>query len=195
MQLPNAEISQLNIYTDFDGLIEGMPLKYLLPTLQTIAMLLIISAPRNTGTHEIDSHLAYGPAALEWAEGINLPASAVVTPSEFAIRKSDALPNMTLRFYGFWSVGLLCWYMVGRFVDDLILWRRDKKLPSKNAADLTFAFIAAPSAALLGIAFNGGNVQSHVLATWGIIWIAIASAALLFRVAQAIQQRRRPAVH
>ena len=84
--------------------------------------------------------------------------------------------------------------MVGRFFDDLIQWWRAKRLPRKNAGDLAFALIAAPSAALLGIAFNGGNVQSHVLATWGIIWIAIASAALLFRVAQAIQQRRRPAV-
>ncbi len=180
-----------------------MPLKYLLPALQTIAMLLLwahsnpqpVGAPvadgREPGTNTNVTNLA----ALEWAEGINLPASAVITPAEFAVRKSDALPNMKVRFYGFWLVGLLCWYMVGRFFDDLIQWRRAGKLPRKNAGDLTFALIAAPSAALLGIAFNEGGIQSHVLATWGIIWIAIASAALLFRVAQAIQQRRRPAVH
>jgi hypothetical protein len=172
----------------------------LLPILQIAAMLLTLWAPWTPKAH---AHLANGqesesvlsPTAIEWAEGVNLPASAVVTPVEFALRRPDALPNMKVRFYGFWLVGLLCWYMVGRFIDNLIQWHRAKKLPRKNAGDLAFALIAAPSAALLGIAFNEGTVQSRVLATWGIIWIAIASADLLFRVAQAIQQRRRPAVH
>lgn len=180
-----------------------MRFRLLLPILQTVAMLLTVWGPWNPKAHNVQ--LANGqtsgsaalpdPTAIEWAEGINLPASAVVTPAEFGIRKPDALPNMKVKFYGFWLVGLLCWYMVGRFLDDLIQWRCDKKLPRKNAADLAFALIAAPSAALLGIAFNEGNIQSHVLATWGIIWIAIASAALLVRVAQAIQQRRKPALH
>ena len=64
-------------------------------------------------------------------------------------------------------------------------------LPRKNAGDLTFALLLAPSAALVGIAFNEKETGVPVLAVWGIIWIAIASAVLLFRVAQAIQQRRR----
>ena len=182
-----------------------MHFKFLLPLLQTIVMLVIVWAPGNPKTHELRVRLANGgerkmwvlatgPDALDWAEGINLPASAIVTPAEFVIRKSDALPNMKLRFYGFWLVGLLCWYMVGRFLDDLIQWRRARSLPRKNASDLAFALIAAPSAALLGIAFNEGKLQSRVLATCGIIWIAIASAALLFRVVQIIQQRKRRAV-
>ena len=179
-----------------------MPLKYLLPALQTIAMLFLLGVhlnPKSLGTPVNDGRepktatIIPSPTAIEWAEGINLPASAVITPVEFALRKPDALPNMSMKFYGLWLVGLLCWYMVGRFIDDLIQWRRAKKLPRKSAVDLAFAFIAAPSAALLGIAFSAGNVQSQVLARWGIIWIALASAALLFRVAQAIQQRRRPA--
>jgi hypothetical protein len=176
-----------------------MRFKSLLPILQTAAMLLTLWAPWNPKAHNAqlgsEQGIILGSTAIEWAEGINLPASAVVTPVEFAMREPDALPNLKLRFYGFWLVGLLCWYMVGRFIDDVIQWRRDKKLPRKNASDLAFALIAAPSAALLGIAFNQGNIQSGVLASWGSIWIAIASAALLFRVAQAIQQRRRPAVH
>jgi hypothetical protein len=180
-----------------------MRFKALLPILQTAAMLLILWAPWNPKSHEVDARLASsgrlrmaavapGKIAIEWAEGINLPASAVVTPAEFAMRKPDALPNMKVRFYGLWLVGLFCWHMVGRFIDDLIQWRRARTLPRKNAGDLAFALIAAPSAALLGITFNEGNVQSHLLAKWGIIWIVIASAALLFRVVQEIRQRRRP---
>lgn len=160
-------------------------------------MLLTLWAPWNPKAHEAqlgsDQGVILPSTAFEWAEGINLPASAVITPVEFALRKPDALPNMKVKFYGLWLLGLLCWYMVGRFVDDLIQWRRARKLPRKSAADLAFAFIAAPSAALLGMAFNAGNVQSQVLARWGVVWIALASAALLFRVAQAIQQRRKPA--
>ena len=178
-----------------------MRFKFLLPILQTAALLLLLWAPWNPNAHKLqlangltlETATLPGPAAIEWAEGINLPASAIVTPAEFAMRKPDALPNMKVRFYGFWLVGLLCWYMVGRFVDDLIQWLRAGKLPRKNTADLAFALLAAPSAALLGITFNQGTIQSRVLATWGIIWIVIASAALLFRVAQAIQQRKRRA--
>jgi len=170
----------------------------LLPILQSAAMFLTLWAPWNPKAHDAQVGSEQGiilqSEAGEWAEGINLPASAVVTPVEFALRKPDALPNMKVKFYGFWLVGLLCWYMVGRFIDDLVQWRRAKKLPRKNAGDLVFALIAAPSAALLGIAFNEGNSPSRVLATWGIIWIAIAFAALLFRVAQAIQQRKRRTV-
>jgi hypothetical protein len=182
-----------------------MRFKFLLPILQTAAMLLILWAPWNPKAHEADVRLANGgatrvatlipgPDALEWAEGINLPASAIVTPAEFAMRKPDALPNTKLRFYGFWLVGLLCWHMVGRFIDDLVQWRRTRTLPRKHAGDLAFALLAAPSAALLGIAFNEGKIQSYVLAAWGMMWIVVTSAALLFRVAQVIRQRKRPAV-
>ena len=38
--------------------------------------------------------------------------------------------------------------MVGRFVDDLIQWRRTRKLPRKHAGDLTFALLAAPERGL-----------------------------------------------
>jgi len=182
-----------------------MRFKFLLPILQTAAMLLTLWASRTPKAHDNNAQLASdqtlgsatipSPTAIEWAEGINLPASAVVTPAEFAMRRPDALPNTKVKFYGFWFGGLICWYMVGRFIDDLTQWRRARMLPRKNAGDMAFALIAAPSAALLGIAFNEGDVPSRVLATWGIIWIAIAFAALLFRVAQAIQQRRRPTVH
>ena len=173
-----------------------MRFNLLLPILQTAAMLLILWAPSRQPASNAETLGASSTSltAIEWAEGINLPASAIVTPAEFAIRKPDALPNINVRFYGFWFVGLLCWYMVGRFFDDLIQWRRARTLPRKHAGDLAFALIAAPSAALLGIAFNEGKNQSRILATWGIVLIAIASTALLFRVVQVVLQRKRRAV-
>ena len=162
-------------------------------------MLLLVWAPGLPGTHangpesgssRLEQALIPGPSAADWAEGINLPASTVVTPLEFAIRRADA-PNYTARFYGVWLVGLLCWYMVGRFVDDLVQWRQSRKLPRKHAGDLTFALLAAPSAALLAITFNSADSHTPILAEWGIVWVVITCLAFLFRVAQAIQQRRK----
>ena len=180
-----------------------MRFRFYLPTLQMAAMLLIVWAPWNPGAHHQDV-LANGaemstwtllpPEAIDWAQGVNLPAVAVVTPTEFAIRKSGDLPSSKVRFYGVWLVGLVCWYMVGRLADDLIEWRRTRILPRKHAADLIFALIATPSAALLAIAFQEADPSPQILAPWGVIWLVITGTALLFRVTQEIRQRRKRAV-
>jgi hypothetical protein len=172
-----------------------MRFRLLLPALQTIAMLLIVWAPWAARTHEIDLIQKDGreikswtliPAvnAMNWALGLNLPAGAIVTPAEFAVRRTDAPPNSKVRFFGLWLVGLLCWHMVGRFVDDLFRWRHDRVLPPQRGADMAFALLAVPSAILLaGPSFStGANVP--VLAVWSALWIVVACAAMLFRFAQ-----------
>jgi hypothetical protein len=168
------------------------------------AMLLIVWAPWNPKAHnpgivspngaEMSTGTLLPPEAIDWAQGVNLPAVAVVTPTEFAIRKSGDLPSSKVRFYGVWLVGLLCWYMVGRLADDLIGWRRTRALPRKHPGDLMFALIATPSTALLAIAFSEADPKPQVLALWGMIWLVITVTAFLFRVAQEIRQRRRRAV-
>jgi hypothetical protein len=183
-----------------------MRFRFVLPALQMVAMLLIVWATWAPGAHEIRFVPSTGteprswmlipsPIAVEWAEAINLPSAAIMIPAEFGLRGADALPNYKLRRYGFWIVGLLCWYMVGRFVDDLVQWRRRRALPRKNPGDLTFALLAVPSALLLGGAFLFGDSNSRVLAAWSAIWIVITCSALVFRVAQEIQQRRKMPMH
>ena len=179
-----------------------MRFRFVLPALQIIAMLLVIWAPWAPGAHEL--HLVPsngteirvwvlipGPTAVVWAEGINLPSAAIAIPGEFALRRADALPDYKVRFYGFWIVGLLCWYMVGRFVDDIVQWCRSKVLPKKHPGDLAFALLAVPSALLLGGNFLFGDSSVPVLFVWSAIWIAITCSALIFRVAQVIRQRRK----
>ena len=179
-----------------------MRFRFVLPALQMVAMLLIVWATWAPGAHEVrlvpsngtepqSWMLVPSPIAVEWAEAINLPSAAIVIPAEFGLRGADAVPNYKLRLYGFWIVGLLCWYMVGRFVDDLVQWRRRRALPRKNPGDLTFALLAVPSALLLGGVFLFGDSNSRVLAAWSAIWIVITGSALVFRVAQVIQQRRK----
>jgi|GEM_PF-3612231 len=177
-----------------------MRFRALLPLLQTIAMLLIVWAPWTPHAHEIDVILRNGteikawtlipgPVAVEWAEGINLPAATIVTPVEFAVRQNNALPNYKVRFYGFSIVGLLCWYMVGRFLDDLLRWRRSGALPTKHPGDLAFALLVVPSAILLAGVFVFAGTDPGVLAVWSILWLAVATLILVFRLLQVIRQR------
>jgi hypothetical protein len=182
-----------------------MRCRLLFPILQTAAMLLILWAPWIPRAHQIelilrDGHeikswtLIPGPEASDWAMGLNMPALTVATPAEFAIRKPGGLPNYKVQFFGLWLIGLLCWYMVGRFVEDLAKWRRSGVLPRKQWADLTFSLIAFPSAILLADAFVLERVGSAPLAACGVVWLAVTSCALVFRVGQVIRQRRKPVV-
>jgi hypothetical protein len=176
--------------------------RVLFPVLQTLSMLLIVWAPWSSRVHQIDIVRREGhgsrywtlpptSAALDWAEGINLPAAAVVTPVEFAVRKADALPNGKVRFFGFWIVGLLCWYMVGRCVDDVLRWRHSGVLPRKHPGDVAFALIAVPSAILLADVFISDGTVAALL-TWSAIWLTVTTAVFLFRLLQIIRQRRKP---
>lgn len=182
-----------------------MRFRVLLPILQIIAMLLIVWAPWSPRAHQIDIVLRDGREikawtlisavqTSDWAMGLNLPALTVATPVEFALRKPDALRNNKIQFFGLWLVGFLCWYMVGRFADDLITWRRSRALPRKHWADLTFALIAFPSAILLAGAFTFDRVGPTSLAIWGVLWLVVTASALIFRVVQVIKQRRKPTV-
>lgn len=186
------------------GLIPAMRFRVLLPILQTLAMLLIVWAPWNPAAHQIDVILRDTGQeikawtllpmfdATDWAMGVNLPAVPLVAPVEYSLRQPGALPNYKFRFFGFWFLGLLCWYMVGRFVDDLVQWRRMKTLPRKHWADLTFALIAAPSTILLAGSFTVSQGESTFLAACGVLWLFLTASAFIFRVAQIIKQRRKP---
>ena len=174
-----------------------------LPVLQTVAMGLILWSPWSPSAHQFEVSLTNGSdiktwtlipeSASDWAQGINLPAATVVTPAEFVLRNGRAWRNLKVIFFGLWIVGLLCWYMAGRLIDDLVQWGRARILPPKNASDLMFAFIALPSSIMLAVAFPSGSIGAPVTAAWGPVWIALTGIALIFRVAQAIKYRRRRA--
>jgi|SRR5579872_1401556 hypothetical protein len=181
-----------------------MRFKLWLPVLQTIGMLLILWWPWAPQAHQLNIALANGamihsrvliagPAALDWAQGVNLPAAAVVIPVEFATRNPRSWRNTGVLFFGLWLVGLLCWYMSGRFLDDVFQWRRNG-MPPRHAGDLIFALIAFPSALLLMGAFDFGDVGAPATSPWAVVWTFITFAALVFRVVQIVRTRRKTAI-
>ena len=92
-------------------------------------------------------------------------------------------------FFGLWIVGLLCWYMIGKFVDDLLQWRKEHELPQRRFSDLIFAIVAAPSAILIALAFTIGGGGPAVIVGWGPIWTLATCAALVFRFRQFLRKR------
>lgn len=177
-----------------------------LPVLQSIAMLLITWAPWSPEAHRLTivrpeerkiSTWTVVPRPnivdpFDFAEGINLPAAAVVVPIEFAARQGGSWMNTNFRFFGFWIGGLLCWYMAGRFVDDVMQWRRSRVLPTKHSIDIAFALLALPSSILLASVCLFSGPASRVLAVASAFWLAMSGAALIFRLVQIIAQRRKP---
>lgn len=174
-----------------------------LPVLHSVAMTLVLWMPWDRAAHNVDVVLTNGLAihewalvprfgAIEWAQGMNLPAMAIVMPVRIAIRGSHDVRDINLMFFGLWAVGLCCWYMVGRFIDDFVFWRRARQLPALRRGDLVFALLLAPSVILLAGAFLLGDADVPFAQTWAVIWAAIALSVLMFRVAQAIRQWHRP---
>ena len=163
-------------------------------------MLLILWSPWTPKAHELRITLSNGaefrkwtllpgPNGLDWVQGMNLPALAVVTPVELGLRRGSGLRDARVIFFGLWLVGFLCWGYVGRFVDDIVLWRKSHHLPSKSRADLTFAMLAAPSAVFLAVAFTMGDQSAPVIGFWGFFWVVLSCAALLFRVWQFVPKK------
>jgi hypothetical protein len=181
----------------------AMRFRVWLPIAQTIAMLWLTWSSLNQGARKfflrapdaMESTMGMrhaAPRSLEWAQGINLPAVTVVTPLEFAFRRTQGLPNYRIQFYGCWLIGLLCLYMTGRFVDEVARWRKTRILERAPRAGVTFALIALPSTILMAAAFGLSGQESRVISAWAIIWLLITSADFVFRVAQLIRFRRRP---
>lgn len=176
-----------------------------LPVSQIIATLLVIWAPWAPNAHKIDLFLMDGreikawslipgPKAAEWELGMNLPTIIVVSPVESAIRKAD-FPDYRWEFVGCAVVGILCWYMIGRLVEDFIQWRNFSRLPAIRRSDLSFALIAAPSTLLSALTFTYSRTGSAVLPIWGALWLAASFAALGFRVLQLVKRHLDRRIH
>ena len=169
-------------------------------------MFLILWAPWDRGAHKVEIVLPDGMplkrwtllpytgslVRMDWAQGINLPALPVEIPIDLAAEKVVSLGNLTVRFFVFWCFGIWTWYMVGRFVEDMVRWRRLTILPRTRLLDLVFAVEASSVAimSLLVLIFGRGRAEFHVLTGWSAIWVVIAFAALAVRLFQVVHYRR-----
>lgn len=170
--------------------------------MQTLAMIWLMWSPLNPDAHRLVPRrpdpgtatiVTHGPTpdAVEWAKAINLPAVPVANPIEFAFR-NQSLPSSRAEFYCCWLIGLLYWYMSGRFIDEVVLWRKTRILERAPRGGVGFALLALPSTILMAAAFGLSGAESRVISAWAAVWLLITAAAFVFRVAQLIRHRRRP---
>jgi hypothetical protein len=174
---------------------------------QTIAMLVLVWAPWAPKAHKLDLILRDGgeikawtilpdPMVLDaeqWARGLNLPAIPTELPIDLV--NTRELPSPRMQFFLFWIVGLLVWYLVGRFADDVVQWRRLRIVPPLHLIDLMFA-IEATSVAILGVLVSAFDRSAGftILHRWSAIWFVLASAILGVRIVQIVEYRRRSVV-
>ncbi len=189
-----------------------MRFRFGLPLFQTIAMLFILWAPWAPGAHKLNVVFVDGREfkswtvlpdpdvfdSVNWAQGVNLPTLLAAIPIDLVVdvvRKKLTIPDPRMRFFLFWSLGLLVWYLVGRFVEDIVMWRQTGILPRSRLADLVFA-VEAELVAILGapVSILGHSGEFPVLNWWSAIWFVIGSAILAVRRLQVFRYRRRPAV-
>ena len=159
--------------------------------LQTVVMVLVLWAPWTPHAHEIDVlvdgtevktwALIAGPDSLDLAKAVNLPAGLVVSSVDLLVRNGRGFPNHRVMFFGLWGLGLVCWWMVGRFVDDVRQWRSRGELPPRRLADLLFGLIAVPSAIFLTLVYTIDGAGPRVLMAAGPIWVVVTYAGLWFR--------------
>jgi hypothetical protein len=180
-----------------------------LPMLQTVSMLLILWAPWAPKAHRYDFLLRDGKEfkgwtilpdasvfdAPSWAQAMNLPAILAEIPIDLltdAIEREEQLPDPRMRFFLFWSLGLVVWYFLGRFVEEVVQWSRTAILPRVRSADLVFAVEAGMVATLAAIvSVTGGATDSPVLAWSSAVWFTVASSVLTVRLLQVVRYRRK----
>lgn len=188
-----------------------MKFRFGLPVLQLVTSLLILWAPWVPGAHKIDVGLRDGREftgwtilpnpigfdAVRWAQAINLPAILAEIPVDLVsnrVRKDPSLPDRRMQFFLFVSLGFFVWYLLGRFLEDFVHFRRTGLLPSPRLIDTIFAFEAAVVATLSVLVVLVGGVTDFPLLTWSsVVWFAMACVVLTVRLMQFIPSRHAKA--
>jgi hypothetical protein len=127
---------------------------------------------------------------LTVAQAVNLPAFALTLPLELALfgpRRDNSAGAQAFSIVEFAVLGIVFWFFVGRFLDDLIIWRRLRSGSRWRLLDcLVAAFIAVEATLLLAVfTFTPlRDFQDIWLIAASIIWAIVGYFAFTFRIVQ-----------
>lgn len=123
------------------------------------------------------------------AVAVNLPAGIFALPLEFMflgnspkqLRLFDAF-----RIVEFSVIGIVFWFFIGRFLDDLIAWNSLRSGSRWRLSDCVIALVIAAEATLV-LAFLANEPRfdrdlSFLIS--GVFWAVLGYAALIFRILQ-----------
>lgn len=130
-----------------------------------------------------------GPSPSAIAVAVNLPAGIFALPLEFTflgnsprqLRLFDAV-----RIVEFSVIGIVFWFFIGRFLDDLIAWRSLRSGSRWRLSDCAIAALIAAEATLVLAVFvtepRFERDASFLIS--GLFWAILGYSALIFRIAQ-----------
>jgi hypothetical protein len=123
------------------------------------------------------------------ATAINLPALVLAVPLEVAIfNDQPGNPyHEPFRLLEFTCLGIFFWSIVGRAIDDWIVWRRLRSGSRWRLSDCLIAGLIALEASALSVQFSArfkwGQAEIWYLAG-AIGWAILGYSVLIFRIAQ-----------
>jgi hypothetical protein len=137
------------------------------------------------------------PVTFAWE--VNRPAVVLVLSIlsatwDYSQDGHDYFHDPVWRGVGLALSGIIVWFFVGRFFDDLIMWRRTKVLQRIRILDLIFALntsVVATVTAIGTLAFQGTQLYDLPwFIFWSMFWILVGYSGVTMRILQVIQTRR-----
>src|SRR6266446_9285545 len=151
-----------------------MRLRYLLPALEIVVCLAFVFVPlwrylpyywpkepdgTETVCHDNCPPLPalFGIDPVTFAKGINLPTAPAVllvllAKWDYSHDGHNYFQDPVWQGVGFALSGMIVWFFVGRFFDDLILWRKTRVWPRIRILDLIFVLLTSAVATMQTIA-------------------------------------------
>ena len=181
-----------------EGLRQGRPLVKFRRVLPVAALLLVTIAtyryyripPRAIGFPAGPPLVVRpGTSPSVVAVAVNLPAGIFALPLEFMflgnspkqLRLFDAF-----RIIEFSVIGIVFWFFIGRFLDDLIAWNSLRSGSRWRLSDCVIAvLIAAEATLVLAFLANEPRFDRDIsFLVSGVFWAVLGYAALIFRILQ-----------
>lgn len=193
-----------------------MRLRYLLPAIEIALSVAFVFVPlwsylpnyRLKGPDGKEMHWIDGPPPLPrffridpvtFAWEVNRPGVVGVllilsAKWDYSQDGHDYFHDPVWRGVGLALSGIIVWFFVGRFFDDLIMWRRTKVRPRIRILDLIFALNTSVVATVIAVgtlAFQGTHLYDLTwFIFWSMFWILVGYSGVTMWIFQLIQTRR-----
>jgi len=132
---------------------------------------------------DIEGRIGTPPVTV--ATAVNLPAGILAAPLESLLPHSPY--HELYRTVEFSLLGVIFWFSIGRFIDDVIAWRTLRSGSRWRLSDCLIAGLIAGEATVLLIFFAlepGRGISDFWLLASATGWALLGYSALMFRIAQ-----------
>lgn len=138
----------------------------------------------------------FGIDSEDFEIATNLPAAGAIIPLlsarwNYAPDNHDYLHDPIWRSSGFAIAGIVVWFVVGRFVDDVIAWRETGVIPKFRIGIFLFSLIAAGTSTASAFELSSLNSLTNAWhAVWILVWIFQGYSGVTMEIIWLLRARR-----